>query len=313
MKISNRRNEKLLMALLLGGIFFFTLFFLPSPASATTNISATTNQHWAWNDVVGWIDFYIGGTSNITVSASQLTYSASSSVGYLSLDCGTAPGWTCSPISYNVANDGAGNLGGWAWNDQVGWITFYWGNASASSTQAHTSLCTSYGQYCGVYIDASGNFHGYAWSDAVGWISFNCLDISAPFCSGTSNYEVATSWAPVAAVGTLDSATFDTASTPGAELNSVMWHGSLNGLAPGAVAFQFAASSSPNGPWSFVGPDGTASSTYIGSGNPDTPIPIYNYAIYAGLRYFRYRVILTTNSSQSISPKVTGISVDWSP
>ena len=48
-------------------------------------------------------------------------------------------------------------------------------------------------------------------------------------------------------------------------------------------------------------------------GYPDTPIQIYNYSEYVGYRYFRYRAILLTNSVQSISPQVTGVSVDWSP
>ena len=304
-------HHKPLITILFGASFFLALWFLPSAVFASTNISAATTSHWAWNDTIGWINFYT--TNNITVNASQLTGYASSSVGYVVLDCGTAPGGANCSSNYKVTNDGAGNLGGWAWNDTIGWITFFWGDATAnhSATSTYTSVCTSYGSYCGVYIDAAGNFRGYAWNDAVGWISFDCLDIGVSFCNNTSNYEVATSWAPVAAVGTLDSTTFDTGIASGTELNSVIWHGSLNGLPLGAVGFQFAASTNTSGPWLFTGPDGTASSTY--SGNPDASIPITNYPAYAGYRYFRYRVILTTNSSQSLSPKVTGVSVDWSP
>jgi len=292
----------LLIVALFGSGFFVALCFAPGTVFASTNISATTNQHWGWNDLAGWIDFY--STSNITVNTSQLTGYATSSVGYISLDCGTSPSGNICSVgngNYKVANNGAGTLTGWAWSDSIGWISFSCTNVSGEC------LTSNYG----VYIDSSGNFHGYAWNDSIGWISFNCLDISVSFCGSTSNYEVATSWIPVPAVGTLDSATFDTGSTNGAQLNSVIWHGSLNGLAVGSVGFQFATSSISTGPWSFTGPDGTASSSY--SGNPDTPIPITNYPAYTGGRYFRYRIILMTDTAQTTSPKVTGVSVDWSP
>lgn len=279
----------------------FLLLAVPAPASASTNISATTNQHWGWNDIIGWIDFY--NTQNITVSATQLTGYASSSVGYISLDCATSPnGNICSPQNgnYKVTNNGAGTLAGWGWSDRAGWISF-------SCTNNNSCANSNYG----VYIDSSGNFQGYAWSDSIGWISFNCLGISSSFCANVSNYEVATTWAPVPLVGTLDSATFDTSSTGGAQLNSVIWQGTLNGLPIGSVGFQFAASNSSSGPWSFTGPDGTASTTY--AGNPATPIPITDYSAYSGFRYFRYRLIMESNSSQSITPQVTGVSVNWSP
>ncbi len=297
-----RRTGFLGAGILVGVAVFLVFAAMPSSrAFASTNISATTNQHWGWNDILGWIDFY--NTQSITVNATQLTGYASSSIGYISLDCGTTPiGNICSSQNgnYKVTNNGAGTLAGWAWNDSTGWISFSCTNNNWCATSTY-----------GVYIDSSGNFHGYAWSDSVGWISLNCLDISASFCTNTSNYEVATSWAPVPLIGTLDSTTFDTGSTAGAQLNSVIWQGTLNGLPIGSVGFQFAAANSTSGPWSFTGPDGTASTTY--AGNPGVPIPITNYTAYSGERYFRYRIIMTTNSSQSITPQVTGVSVNWSP
>jgi hypothetical protein len=273
----------------------------PAPAAASTNISATTNQHWGWNDIIGWIDFY--NTQSIIVNSSQLTGYASSSIGYISFDCATTPiGNICSTQNgnYKVTNNGAGTLAGWAWNDRAGWISF-------SCTNNNGCANSNYG----VYIDSSGNFQGYAWSDSIGWISFNCLGISSSFCTNVSNYEVATTWRAAPLVGMLDSATFDTGSTAGAQLNSVIWQGMLNGLPIGSVGFQFAASNNSSGPWNFTGPDGTASTTY--AGNPGAPIPITNYSAYSGFRYFRYRLIMESNSSQNITPQVTGVSVNWSP
>jgi hypothetical protein len=294
-------------------VFWVALFcascFLPHAAFAATNISSSASQHWAWNDIIGWIDFYT--PNNITVSSTNLSGYASSSMGPLSLDCNTSPSGTiCGTSNYQVGNDGSGNLSGWAWNDAIGWISFFWGDATANptATSTYTSTCTSYGLYCGVYIDASGNFHGYAWNDAVGWISFNCLD---PSICGTSNYEVATTWAAVGTTGYLDSTAFDTGVASGTELNSVLWQGSLNGLANGSVGFQFAGSNSSSGPWVFTGPDGTASTSYIGL--PGVPIPITNYATYNAYRYLRYRIILVSGVGQVASPQVTDVSIDWSP
>lgn len=303
------KNKKIVTTLLVGAGFFFALCSLPLFASASTNISSGVTQHWAWNDAIGWINFY--ATGNITVSASQLTGYATSSVGYISLDCGTAPGWGCSPANYKVTNDGAGNLGGWAWSDETGWISFYWGNPTAdpTSSSTRTAVCTGYGLPCGVTILSDGSFHGFAWSDTIGYISFNCQELLVCL---SAQYSVISSWAPTPAIGTIDSTTFDTSST-GAQLNSAIWHGSLNGLSPGAVGFQFAVSSSSGGPWNFTGPGGTATTSDVYSGNPNTPIPIYNYSAYSGFRYFRYRLVLKTDNAQSISPQVTGVSVDWSP
>ena len=93
------------------GAFFPVLFFLIGVrfVHASTNISATTTAHWAWNDIIGWIDFY--NTQSITVSTSSLTGYASSSVGDISLDCHTTSiGNVCDESSYQVTNDGSGNL-----------------------------------------------------------------------------------------------------------------------------------------------------------------------------------------------------------
>ena len=306
-KNGGMKNKKIVTTLLVGAGFFFALCSLPLFASASTNISSGVAQHWAWSDAIGWIDFYT--TGNITVSASQLTGYATSSVGYISLDCNTAPGWGCSPTNYKVTNDGAGNLGGWAWNDSIGWTSFYWGNPTSdpTSSSTRTTVCLGYGSFCGVWVDPSGYFHGFAWNDTIGWISFNYVDIGSSY-----PYSVVSSWAPTPAIGTIDSTTFDTSST-GAQLNSVIWHGSLNGLSPGAVGFQFAVSNTAGGPWTFTGPGGMATTSDVYSGSPNTPIPIYNYSAYSGFRYFRYRLVLKTDNAQSISPQVSGVSVDWSP
>ena len=55
------------------------------------------------------------------------------------------------------------NLSGYAWSDNIGWISF-------NCTDVGTCATADYG----VNVDTgTGNFSGYAWSDNVGWISFN--------------------------------------------------------------------------------------------------------------------------------------------
>ncbi len=233
---------------IVGGVLA-ALLFIPIPAAlAATNINSSAAQHSAWNDEIGWIDFYTTGT--VTVTSQQLSGYANSSAGDIALDCATSPSGSCA-INYKVINDGAGNLSGWAWNDTVGWISFYWGNTSANPAATTTALCQSYNGYCGVTIDSTGAFHGWAWNDTVGWISFNCANTSC----GSSNFDVATAWVAAPKTGTLDSQTFDTGVANGAQLNSITWKG--NAPSATSVSFQIAVSNSASGQWNFIGPDGT--------------------------------------------------------
>jgi hypothetical protein len=76
------------------------------------------------------------------------------------------------------------------------------------------------------------------------------------------------------------------------------------------VGFQIAVSNSASGPWNFIGPDGTSATTYTNISG--SPISLGNYSSLDG-RYFRYRVILTTNTGQTATPQVTSVIVNWSP
>ena len=169
-----------------------------------------------------------------------------------------------------------------------------------------------------VVIGGNGQFSGYAWSDIVGWVSFNCIDYG--WC-GTSNYKVVTTWIATSTSVYLDSSTFDTGIAGGAQLNSIMWLGgftSATSTCPGTafkVGFQIAASSTPSGPWNFIGPGGTSNSVYEAFPNPSQPgvsIPL-DYTLHNNQRYFRYRVLLFSDQSQSQSPRVDDVIINWSP
>lgn len=74
------------------------------------------------------------------------------------------------------ASADVGNLTGYAWSDNIGWISF---------TCVNTNSCASNGGYdYGVSENPSGNLTGFAWSDNIGWIKFGGLS-SFPSGAGT--------------------------------------------------------------------------------------------------------------------------------
>ncbi len=142
-------------------------------------ISPASGEHYAWSDNFGWIDF--GDPGNVTVSSAQLTGYASSSRGYVLLDCATTSGGDiCGTSNFKVSNTSGGVLSGYAWNDTGGWISFNCSDPGICGTSNYA-----------VTISATGTFSGYAWNDNFGWISFNCAD---PGVCATSNYKVQTTW-----------------------------------------------------------------------------------------------------------------------
>jgi hypothetical protein len=282
---------------------FGTLF----SAEASTNISPTSTEHYAWNDTIGWIDFYNQSpTSSITVTSQKLTGYASSSAGDISLDCATTRiGNICGTSNYFVANDGTGNLSGWGWNDAYGWVSFC-GGQSSTNCPGTTSYEVKVEPTTGVFTDSPLG-RNYAWNDLLGWISFNCDNVNG---CGTSNYQVKTTWISTSTSGTLDSTTFDTGISGGAQINSVLWNGTLPSPANGAyVGFQFAVANASSGPWSYKGSDGTSNTWYTAS--PGTPKTV-DFVFHNNARYFRYRVKLVSNQAQTLSPRVNDINVNWS-
>ncbi len=302
------RNHKIYTGLLFS-IFASLLFYSFVLAG---NISPQAAEHWAWNDAVGWIDF--AGTN---VLPAQLTgVATASSIGDVAVDCGTTPnGNTCAANNFKVINDGYGNLTGYSWNDAIGWISFWCGNVSAANCQASNYQVT---------IDGAGDFRGWAWNDAIGWISFNCdhsADGGVNQCAA-SNYKVKTSWIPgtPARTGTLTSSVFD-AGAPVA-LNSVLWKGTLNGLAASSVRFRVASANCSNGKtnpptcddagtWRFLGPNSSTTGYYIPTG-PNAPAAI-DTRDHNNARYFRYEVFIDSDVFGVVTPEISDIIINWSP
>ncbi|MCP4717022.1 MAG: PKD domain-containing protein, partial [Deltaproteobacteria bacterium] len=82
---------------------------------------------------------------------------------------------TCDDVDYRVNNDGTGILGGWAWGENVGWISF-------SCENRDTCADVDYG----VTIGPAGYFSGYGWGENIGWINFDLLT--------QPGFQVLTSW-----------------------------------------------------------------------------------------------------------------------
>ena len=292
--MSNMKNQKYDLKF---KIFAFCVVVLISTfsifhfADAATNIDFT--YRYAWNDTIGWIDFY--STNNVNVASAQLTGYASSSDGYIALDCATSPnGDICATSNFKVSNAGNGNLTGWAYNDTIGWISF--DSATASSSYSYQVLISP----------STGVSSGWAWNDVVGWISFNCLDTNS---CGVSDYKVKTAWRTVSATGTLISSIFDIQIIGGVAINTIMWQGSLPSGT--SVKFQIASSNSSSGPWNYLGHDGS-NTTYYAPTGPGVPIQI-NLQYHNNQRYFRYKIFLESNASQTLSPRVDDVIINWSP
>lgn len=99
-------------------------------------------------------------------------------------------GGVCQEISQNGQNPN-GNVFGWAWSDNVGWIKM---NNCTDNNQngvvdapADDPSCYSEQDAHGVYVNnggtvddigGSGTLAGYAWNDTVGWINF--ADLTGP-------------------------------------------------------------------------------------------------------------------------------------
>ena len=292
------------LVLLLGAASFLVLW---RTALATANIDSA--KRYAWNEAIGWIDFYSSGT--VTVLTNSLEGYATSATGNLALNCNTTPnGDICAGAAGNwsVSNDGSGNLEGWAWDDGVGWVSFCGG--------AGTANCPGSVSYQVTINPSNGVFSGWAWSETVGWISFNCNDEGV--CGG-SPYSVKTSWVAVTANGLLWSSVYDTADTNGVAPNAILWQGTQpTGT---SVQFQFGSSMCPNaetnpptctlpGTWTYLGPDGT-SATYYTLASPDTATML-NLAQHNNKRYFRYKLRINSNFAQTQTPTVDDVIINWS-
>jgi len=259
------------------------------------------DYHWAWNDVVGWIDFH--ANRSVEVKAAELRGWASSGAGAVVLNCATTPaGDLCSSANGNFkVKNSRGDLSGWAWSDALGWISF---------DCADLGICSTTGNYR-VRLQPAGDgkntfFEGWAWSEIAGWISFSCENDHDPVQSGVQSlcttmptYRVQTNVGAAPLSGVLESNVLDTGISKPA-YNYILWQGRL-GTGAG-VYLQLATADAAGGPWEYS--------------SPAAAIPAERVTILAdqqGKRYFKYRLWLLSDSWQQATPVVEDVIVNFSP
>lgn len=127
---------------------------------------------------------------------------------------------------------------------------------------------------------------------AIYGMTANCSNIYAGTTGNNQEFFIVSTLVTncdYASSGYVESSTLDTGSTHVA-YNWIKWAGSapLNT----SIRFQLATSENIAGPWSYVGPDGTASSYYTnGAGE------LINYNTHLNKRYVRYKLFLQNNNS----------------
>jgi len=137
-------------------------------------------SQYAWAENVGWLNaepLGDGGPGARIWETRAEGWVWAENVGWISLSCGNTS--SCSTVTYEVTNDGFGNLAGFAWSENAGWVSFACENTASCATVDF-----------GVVVDpGSGELTGFAWAENLGWISFSCVNTGS--CA-TVEYRVKT-------------------------------------------------------------------------------------------------------------------------
>jgi len=197
---------------LIGGIAASFLFIADPPKNEIANAidlgdPAKNIFGWAWSENIGWIGFNCIQSfcsDNRTLRCSSDS-DCDGTCEFDTVDCLTSS-------NYGVSYDsGTGNLSGYAWGDNIGWIDFDaagpYPDSPNNSVQYNsgTGLVTGWAQIVNsegwIKFDhdqsdpvtiSDNEFYGWAWNEnddetGVGWISFNCVNESE---CGSSDYKV---------------------------------------------------------------------------------------------------------------------------
>jgi len=139
-----------------------------SPAVAENIDPAGDNARFAWGENVGWFNAQpLGpGGPGLQIDDFEVTgWMYGENTGWVSLSCKNT--MSCDRVRYGVRHDGAGNLSGEAWAENLGWIVIRPMSGGA--------------QVAGVTIDPfTGEFDGEAWSENTGWLIFGLRNVALP-------------------------------------------------------------------------------------------------------------------------------------
>ncbi len=145
--------------------------------------------------------------------------------------------------------------------------------------------------------------------DLSGYILGLAANCSFVYAATTSNSEeliiISTAVSDCYATsGQLESSTFDTGASS-VTYNWLAWSGSQP--ANTTIKFQLATSNNSNGPWNYVGPDGSGSSYYTSAAKE-----FINYNYHLDQRYFRYKLFLSSQSDFQ-APALEEFNLSYSP
>jgi len=191
-------------------------------------------------------------------------------------------------------------------------VTIEDGNSTKPLSGASVQLTgTGYNQ---TQITGQGYFDQTDWSGGSGNQMYTSLTSNKYYQSSGVDTQTATSSGSIKlfwdgthpystnATGTLQSSTFDTGTT--SNFYSLNWTPSSQPLSAGQtpVAFQFATapSSTSNGPWNYLGPDGTANTYYS---SPGMQISSANN----NAEYARYMAYMSTQTA-TVTPAINDVS-----
>ena len=134
---------------------------LSAEASAQSNIDPA--HKFAWQENVGctnWRDAGDGAQGVEVLSDHIAGFIWCENIGFINVGrsgpYAPATSQTGSDFGVNVAPDGS--LSGYAWGENVGWITFDTSTLGANAAR---------------YDDSTGRFHGYAWGENIGWLNLD--------------------------------------------------------------------------------------------------------------------------------------------
>ena len=150
-------------------------------------------------------------------------------------------------------------------------------------------------------------------SAANGTYYFRMIKSGGTVLDAYTRYPSVVTQAPFASSGSLTSDIIDTAATNGVAPNSIFFEGNMP--INTSVKFQFAASNSTGGPWTFTGWNPSTnscdtSSFYTPTG-PSSQIEI-KASCYNNKRYIRYKMYLATTDT-SASPRVDRVVLNYAP
>lgn len=143
------------------------------------------------------------------------------------------------------------------------------------------------------------------WSGDIAWVQttqadFNAGTLVSTITTNTAGGEVELdNGGNQNATGTYESPTFDAGTVVG--FNNLAF--TVSQPAGTTVTFQI-ATNNDNATWNYVGPDGTAGSTYASSGG----IPLAA----SSARYIRYKATLTATGTSNV-PSISDVTVNYSP